>query len=205
MTETYEALQASRGRVVEKADAERRRIERGLHDGVQQHLIALAVSLQLLHQLVDTDPEAAKAMAEELRRDVHDALESVRTLAQSVYPPLLLDYGVGEALRGAAATLPVRTQVEAEFAERYDPDVEAAVYFACLAALADAPDGEATVRARAEDGRVLFEVLVDRGPSEATRSELDDRVGAAGGSVEIETQSGRTRISGSIPYRSSAR
>ena len=88
MTE-IEELRASRARVLEAADAERRRTERSLHDGVQQHLVALAVNLQLARQLVDTNPAALPALLDELSRDVHDALESARVLASEIYPPLL--------------------------------------------------------------------------------------------------------------------
>src|SRR5438876_4805643 len=94
-----EELRASRARVVAAADAERRRIERDLHDGVQQHLVALAVNLQLARQLADSDPEALRSLLDDLTRDVHEALESVRALARQVYPPLLLDRGLAEALR----------------------------------------------------------------------------------------------------------
>src|SRR6266508_4113991 len=117
-----EELRASRARVVAKADGERRRIERGLHDGVQQHLVALAVNLQLARELVGSDPSAAKTLLEEVGQDVRDALESVRALAYGVYPPLLLDRGLTEALRGAAAGAVIATRIEAETAARYPPD-----------------------------------------------------------------------------------
>src|SRR2546425_5672749 len=97
-----EELQASRARVVAAADAERRRIERDLHDGAQQHLVALAVNLQLALQLADTDSAAAKALLEEMSADVREALDGVRELAEGIYPPLLLDRGLTDALKGAA-------------------------------------------------------------------------------------------------------
>src|SRR3972149_2745509 len=96
-------LRASRARVVLAADSERRQIERDLHDGAQQHLVALAVNLQLARQLVDCDRAAARAHIEQIGHDVRATLESVRELAQRIYSPLLLDRGLAEALRGAAS------------------------------------------------------------------------------------------------------
>src|SRR5690348_14462229 len=90
-------LRTSRARVVAAADEERRRVERSLHDGVQQHLVALAVNIQLVRQVAETDPASALALLDEMARDVHEALESVRALAQTIYPPLLLDRGLAEA------------------------------------------------------------------------------------------------------------
>src|SRR5947207_4337724 len=139
-----EELRASRARVVEAADAERRRTERSLHDGVQQHLVALAVNLQLARQLAESDPEALKTLLDELTRDVHEALESVRALAREVYPPLLLDRGLAEALRSAASE--AGAQVELETAERFPPELEAAVYFCCVELLRPG----ASIRVRVE-------------------------------------------------------
>src|SRR5262245_32104854 len=90
LSRELEELRASRTRVMAAADGERRRIERGLHDGVQQHLIALAVSLQLARELADSDPAALKALLEDITRDVREALESVRALAHGIYPSLLI-------------------------------------------------------------------------------------------------------------------
>src|SRR6266571_3288757 len=109
-----EELRASRARVVAAADAERRRVERDLHDGIQQHLVALAVNIQLVRQLADSDPEAMRAVLDEIASDVREALESVRALAQTVYPPLLLDRGLGDALRAAVldAGVPARLEID---------------------------------------------------------------------------------------------
>jgi signal transduction histidine kinase len=204
-----EELRASRARVMARADGERRRIERGLHDGVQQHLVALAVNLQLARDLADSDPAAVKTFLEEIAQDVRDALESVRALAHGIYPPLLLDRGVADALRGAAAGLDIPARVEAT-ADRYPPDVEAAVYFCCLHAL-DAveqagPETQATVRVWPEHESLLFEVLVDgsvAGHDETERGSaltgMKDRLGAVGGRLEVSTEPGRTRVLGTIP------
>jgi signal transduction histidine kinase len=124
------------------AYAERRAFERALHDGVQQQLIALAVNLQLARQLCDTDAEAVGPFLDELGRDVHAALDGVRELANAIYPPVLADHGIVEALRAAGV------QVDAAVVGRRPPDVEAAVYFACV--------GAASVRLWEEDGAVRF-------------------------------------------------
>jgi signal transduction histidine kinase len=200
-------LRASRARLAATANEERRRIERDLHDGVQQHLVALAVNLQLARELADSDPAALKTMLEEIGQDVRVALESTRALAYSVYPPLLLDRGLAEALRGAAAGGAVPTRVEAEATERYPPDVEAAAYFACLEALAAAaertnPTKQATVRLWAEQGALFFDVVVegsDWTPSETRLANMNDRLGAAGGRLNVRAAPGRTHLSGTIP------
>lgn len=168
-----EELRASRARVLEAADAERRRTERGLHDGVQQHLVALAVSLQLARQLADSDPDALRALLDELSRDVHEALESVRALARQVYPPLLLDRGLADALRSAAAE--VGAQVEVTTTERFPPEVEAAVYFCCVELLRPG----ASISVRVEADALVFETSGE--PTAA----VADRLGALGGALEL--------------------
>jgi signal transduction histidine kinase len=206
-----EELRASRTRVIAAADRERRAIERGLHDGVQQHLVALAVNLQLARELAASDPPAAKNLLEEIGQDVRDALESVRVLAYSIYPPLLLDRGVAEALRGVAAGAAIATRIEAETADRYPPDIEAAVYFCCLEALEDAaerggPKTRANVRVWSEHEQLLFEVVVDdsaagdddREPGTALTN-MNDRLGAVGGRLSVSAEPGRTRVLGTIP------
>jgi signal transduction histidine kinase len=106
----------------------RRALERELHDGPQQQLVALAVGLQLARQLVETDPAALPARLDELTRNVHDALDDLRALAARIYPALLLDAGLAEALRTLAP-------VEADELARYPADVEADVYFRCVEAV----------------------------------------------------------------------
>jgi signal transduction histidine kinase len=109
---------------------ERRAIERALHDGVQQHLVALAVNLQLARELCDTDPAAVKDFLDALGRDVHVALDGVRERGPSIYPPVLTDHGVAEAMRAAGV------RVDAADVGRHPADVEATVYFACVGAVA---------------------------------------------------------------------
>jgi signal transduction histidine kinase len=204
-------LEASRARIIAAADAQRRRIERDLHDGAQQHLVALAVNLQVARQLADSDPDAAKALLEEIAADVREALESVRELAQGIYPPLLLDRGLAEALRAAASGAGVSARVEAP-ADRYPPDVEAAAYFCCLEALRNAAEhagagARATVHAWHEQAALHFEVVDDGVGFEqsvtrwgAGLSSISDRLGALGGRLTLSSEPGKgTRVSGTIP------
>jgi len=207
-----EELRASRARVVAAADAERRRIERDLHDGVQQHLVALSVNLQLARQLADSDLAAAKTLLEEIGRDVREALEAVRELAHRIYPPLLLDRGLADALRAAASEAGIPTRVEAAALHRYSPEAEATVYFCCLEALQNAAEhagagARATVRAWHEQGALRFEVTDDgAGFEQGARrlgpglTSIGDRLGALGGRLTISSEPGRgTRVSGTIP------
>ena len=184
-----EELRASRARVVEAADAERRRTERELHDGVQQHLVALAVNLQVARQLADSDPDALKELLDELTRDVHEALESVRALARQIYPPLLLDLGLANALRNAAVEAGASVEVEA--AQRFEPTAEAAIYFCCVELLA--PD--ARVRVWAEPDALLFEAIGE--PTAA----IADRLDAIGGTLTTEGGRLRGRVPLSPPRR----
>jgi signal transduction histidine kinase len=107
---------------------QRRALERALHDGVQQQLLALAVNLQLARELCDTDPGAVGAFLEQLRRDVHLALDDAQRLGNAIYPAVLADHGVAEALR-AAGVLVQSTDVG-----RHSTEVEATAYFACVGA-----------------------------------------------------------------------
>ena len=198
-------LRASRERLVLAADADRRKIERDLHDGPQQQLVALAVNLQLAHELADTDPSAAKALIEEMSRDVEHALDEAGQLAHRVYPPLLEAGGLGAALRAAAVSTGTPTRIEVETGARYPPEVAGAVYFCCLAVLERAEDGQAAVSVRTEDGAVVFEAVDEGAGSETSSSDgaldgLHDRIEALGGRLTIETAPGHgLRVSGSLP------
>jgi signal transduction histidine kinase len=203
-----EDLRSSRARVVSAADHERRRIERALHDGVQQHLIAVAVNVQLARELVGSDPTAAASLLDEMTAEVHEALEDVRLLARTVYPSLLIDRGLVEALRGVAAEVAIPTRVETTLEGRYSSEVEATAYFCCLRMLEAVgtarPGARAVVRADADAETLRFEILFDGDErAEAVRASLPaetaDRIGAAGGAVSISTNPDSTRIAFSIP------
>ena len=204
-------LRASRARIVATGDAERRRIERNLHDGAQQHLVALAVNLRLLRDVIADDPAAATEMLEELGLAVQETIREIRELAHGIYPPLLVDSGLSEALRAVAARSPLMLTLDAEGLARYGLDVEAAVYFCCLEALQNAAKhaGAAHVSARVweESGSLLFEVADDGPGFDVRRAErghgytnMADRLGAIGGAVRWESAPGQgTRIRGSVP------
>ncbi len=202
-------LRASRERLVLAADADRRRIERELHEGVQQHLVALAVNLQLESQLADSDPAAAKALLEEVGRDVQQALDETAQLAQRIYPPLLeAGGGLAAAVRSAAVSAGVPASVEVAAGASYPPEVAGTVYWCCLEALEHAGAGaRATVTVRDEEGALAFEVVEDgarsAGAADRSDAELDrlrDRVEALGGRLTIQSDPGRgTRVSGWLP------
>jgi signal transduction histidine kinase len=216
-TSSEDEIRARAARLLSTADAQRREIERNLHDGVQQQLVALAVNLQLARRLVETDLTATIELLDEMRRDVHGALEGARALGQQVYPPLLAARGLGEALRAAASAVAVAARIEAEGVRRYSHDVEANVYFCCLYALVNVaahagPDARATVRIE-EEGRTLrFEVL-DHGtgfdpsviPPGGGLAHMRDRIEALGGELSIESAASRgARIVATIPLYDSS-
>jgi signal transduction histidine kinase len=206
-------LRASRARIVEAGDEQRRRIERDLHDGAQQHLVALAVSVNLVRQIADNDPDTAKSMLEQIGSDLQEAVQELRNLAHGIYPPLLMDRGLSEALSAAAGRAALPTGVEADDVGRYPPAVEAAVYFCCLEALQNAAKhagegAQAMIVVREDEGALLFEVRDDgAGFDLATGAHhghgfvnMSDRVGAIGGSIAVESTPGAgTAIRGRIP------
>jgi signal transduction histidine kinase len=209
-----EELRRSRARIVASADAERRRVERDLHDGAQQHLVALAVNLRLTRELLADDPETAALMIDQLADEVKATIQELRDLAHGIYPPLLADSGLGEALRAAGRRSPLPVTVSAPGIGRYGLEIESAVYFCCLEALQNASKhaGGARVEVRMweESGGLLFSVTDDGpgfdGPGFApARSghgymNMADRLGAIGGSVRWDSAPGEgTRISGSVP------
>ncbi len=206
-------LQASRGRLVAAADAERRRIERNLHDGAQQHLVALSVKLRLVEQLAERDPARARSLMDQLQGDVKSAIEELRSLAHGIYPPLLSSAGLGEAMSAACRRAPLPASVDADGVGRQSPEIEAAVYFCCLEALQNAAakyageGASARVHIWEEAGGLLFEVSDDGAGFEAGRqiegaglTNMRDRLGAVGGTLSVESDgSNGTRISGVVP------
>jgi signal transduction histidine kinase len=132
-----EELRASRQRLVAAQDQERRRIERNIHDGAQQQLVALAIRLRLAEQMADRDAAKTKELLAELHADTTEALDSLRDLARGIYPPLLADRGLAEALTSQARKAPIPTEVAVDGLDgrRFPQEVEAAVYFCCLEAM----------------------------------------------------------------------
>jgi signal transduction histidine kinase len=204
-------LQASRGRLVAAADAERRRIERNLHDGAQQHLVALSVKVRLLEQFADRDPERARSLMNQLQVDVTSAIEELRSLAHGIYPPLLSSAGLGVAMSAACRRAPLPASIEADSVDRHAPEIEAAVYFCCLEALQNAAKyagvgASARVRIWEDEGSLLFEVCdngagfePDRHADGAGLTNMRDRVGAVGGTLRVESDGSGTRIHGVVP------
>jgi signal transduction histidine kinase len=206
-----EELQASRARIVATADFERRKIERNLHDGAQQHLVALALNLRLAKDQIAKNPESSGELLDQLSADVKETVAELRSLAHGIYPPLLVDAGLGEALRSAAGRSPLPVELNADGLGRYPSEVEAAVYFCCLEAIQNAGkhagDATITLRLRQDEGALVFEVA-DDGPGfdvdAAVKghgfTNMSDRLGALGGTVRWESAPGEgSRVSGSIP------
>jgi signal transduction histidine kinase len=206
-----EALRESRARIVASGDAERRRVERNLHDGAQQNLVALAINLRLARDILTEDPAAAGQMLDELGDEVKRTIQELRELAHGIYPPLLADSGLGEALRAAASRSPLSVQVASAGIGRYTPEIEAAVYFCCLEALQNAakhaPDASVEVRIWEDSGGLLFSVNDDGPGFDAERARkghgfvnMADRLGAIGGTVRWQSEPGHgAQIRGSIP------
>jgi signal transduction histidine kinase len=204
-------LRESRARIVATADAERRRLERDLHDGAQQHLVALAVNLRLATDIIADDPASGMEMLDQMVEDVQATIREVRELAHGIYPPLLAGGGLAEALRAAANRAAIPVTVTAEGVGRYSQDIETAVYFCCLEALQNvgkhAPEATAQVRLWEESGGLLFSVSDDGPGFDVARAKaghgfmnMSDRLGAIGGTVRWESQPGRgTTVTGSVP------
>jgi signal transduction histidine kinase len=192
-------LRASRQRLVAAQDDERRKLERNLHDGFQQYLVAIEVKLGLVETLLTKDPTKATTTLRQLKGDADEALETLRDLARGIYPPLLADKGLLIALQTRKATLPIA--VEADGIGRYPQDTEAALYFCVLEALQNiqkyAQATSATVRLR-EGGVQLCVEVADNGRgfdvSTAIRgnglTNIEDRLDALGGELQIESSRG---------------
>jgi signal transduction histidine kinase len=211
---SLEELRESRARVVAAGDEERRRIERDLHDGAQQHLLGLAVNLRVARELVSSDPAQADGLLGELSSEVHAAIEQLRELAHGIYPPLLAERGLPDAIRGAVLRAGVSGTVDADTVGRYPPEIESTAYFCCVEALQNAakhaPGAQVSVRLWSADGALFFEVR-DTGPGfDAALSprtaglvNMRDRVGAIGGTLRIDGADG-TSVTGALPLVSAA-
>jgi len=211
LMDTIEQLRASRQRLVTAQDERAKKLERNLHDGAQQQIVALTVKLRLLGQLMDRDVEKAKSMASDLQADAIDALEQLRDLARGIYPPLLADQGLVAALEAQARKASVPTEVRSDGIGRYPQDIESAVYFCVLEALNNvAKYAEATraeVSLAQDDGHLRFAVVDDgTGFDTAEMSYgtgvqgMADRLDAIGGALQVASRKGEgTTIEGRIP------
>jgi signal transduction histidine kinase len=206
-----EELRASRQRLVAAQDEERRKIERNLHDGAQQQLVALAVQLKLARTMVERDPAKAGDMLDALQTSASDALEDLRDLARGIYPPLLADKGLAIAIDAQARRASIPTTVRSEDVGRYPREVEAAVYFSCLEALNNvakyAKASSATVSLSQANGTLTFVVADDgvgfdeSGVAYGTGLQgIADRLDAIGGEVRVLSAPERgTTVTGTVP------
>lgn len=193
-------LRASRTRLVLADDAERRNLERALHDGVQQALVGLAAGVELAARAVDKDPAAAKELLAEVGRDVLHTLEDARELAHRIYPPLLEAGGLIAALRSAAASIGVPIRIAMTTNTDLPPQIAGIVYFCCLDVLEHADAGmPVTIAVRNEGNDLAFEVVAAR-ELDAGGPPLRDRVEALGGRlIRSSGPDHGTRLLGSLP------
>ena len=204
-------LRESRARILVAGDAERRKIERNLHDGAQQRLVELRVRVQLVDELIGQDPGRRATLLHELGSEVDEAIEEVRALARGVYPSLLADVGIVRALRAIGRRHPVQTTIDAEGVGRYPPELESAVYFCCLEALQNAAKHASTASTVSitlvDDGALRFAVRDDGIGfipggiwSGQGLTNMLDRLAAVGGELTVESAPGRgTSVLGVIP------
>jgi signal transduction histidine kinase len=205
-----EDLRASRQRLVAAADEARRGLERNLHDGAQQQLVALRISLGLARQLVASSPDEAADLLTQTEHQAGEALTELRELAHGIYPPLLADLGLGAALQAQARKAALPVTVEAAVG-RYPQQAEAAVYFCVLEALQNAAKYAHASAVRVtlcHDGQYLMFTVADDGtgfdpattPMGTGLQGITDRLAALGGTVGITSAPGRgTQITGRIP------
>ena len=206
-----EDLRESRRRLVAAQDLERRKLERNIHDGAQQQLVALAVKLRLAQSLIVRDPDRAEALLTELLSESNRALDDLRDLARGIYPPLLADKGLAAALEAQAARSPVPTTVASDGVGRYPQEIEAAAYFSCLEAMqniAKYADARAvSITLATSDGRLVFRIADDGVGFDPAATGygtgllgIADRLAVLDGSLLVDSSPGQgTRIIGSLP------
>ncbi len=203
---------ASRVRMTEAAHAERRRLERDLHDGVQQQLVGMRIKLDLAAEAMQEDPSRAELALNALGVEMDTALKALRLVAHGIYPELLHDRGLADALRAAARNMPRPASFRASGIGRYDEDVELAVYYCCLEALQNTVKhagrrAGAALRLWEDGSSLLFELRDSGGGYDASKPSLGsglinmrDRVQTVGGTVEIVSRKGRgTTVRGCVP------
>jgi signal transduction histidine kinase len=212
---SLQELTQSRARIVAVGDRERRRIERDLHDGAQQRLVALKVRLGLVADRLDKDAPANALAVRELEHEVDQTIDEVRSFARGIYPSLLAERGLSEALRAAGRSAPVPTIVDAAAIGRYTPEIEAVVYFSCIEALQNAAKhaqgasgvtvtltAHPQLRFQVSDDGSGFDPSHTNGGTGITN--LHDRLSAVGGELHVESSRGHgTRVTGVIPAAAS--
>jgi signal transduction histidine kinase len=211
LSRANEALATSRRRLVAAADAERRRIERDLHDGAQQHLVALGVNLSVARGLLSADPLEADHLLAAMSTQLRDAARELRDLAHGIYPALLKEGGLPHALAGSLARAGRQIRIDVDGIGRLDPTVEAAIYFCCVEAVQNtvkhAPGAAVQLRL-GRDGRGVWFTVADEGPgfdpartaAGFGRQSMTDRLGAVDGIVRWESARGcGTTVFGYVP------
>jgi signal transduction histidine kinase len=197
--EAREQLAASRARIVAAGDRERGRLERNLHDGAQQRLVSLALTLRAAERLVETKPAAARTLLGEAADELARALEELRELARGLHPAVLAQRGLGAALETLAARAPLPVELDCGLPGRLEPAAEAAAYYVVSEALTNAVKhagaGAVRVTACLEGDRLAVEVADDGcgGASFASGSGLQglaDRVEALGGRLRVTSPPG---------------
>ena len=210
-SEAHDKLTASRTRIVEASVAERRRLERNLHDGAQQRLVTLAVHLRIAQECLDDDPAAAAAMLASLGEELMLALEELRDLARGLHPAVLTDHGLEPALRSLANRAPFRVEIDGVPPSRLAEGVEAAVYYFVAESLTNAAKHADASEARVQISTTDAEVTVaisDNGRGGASMGGgsglrgLADRIEALGGEFDLTSppESG-TVVRGTLPLR----
>jgi signal transduction histidine kinase len=207
--EARDEIAASRARLVEAADEARRRIERDLHDGAQQRLVAAALELTMLENQFERDPAAARAALARAREQLDGGLGELRDLARGIHPSVLTDRGLGVALDGLVKRAPVPVELSIDVPERLDAAIEAAAYFLVSEAITNAAKharaATVTVEVTASPDTVLVSVADNGvGGAETSRGSglggLIDRVEAVGGRLEITSPPGEgTRLAARLP------
>lgn len=213
LAERVDSLTETREATVDSVEAERRRIERDLHDGPQQRLVAIAMDLGMARDRFTTDPEAARELLDKAHAASKEAIVEMRQVARGIVPPILADRGLDAAVSALAARSPVPVSVAVDEAVgRLEPSIEAIAYFCVSELLTNvakhARAGHATVRlTRTDDGRVVVEVVDDGvGGADPTRGTgligLRQRVSAVDGTLEVSSPAGGpTRAVVALPLR----
>jgi signal transduction histidine kinase len=204
-------LRASRRRLVAAQDEERRRLERNIHDGAQQQLVAMSVKIRLAEQLLEREPLKARGLLTDLQSDTTGALEDLRDLARGIYPPLLADKGLPAALEAQARKVAIPIAVHTDAVGRYHQSIEATVYFCCLEAMQNigkyAEASSSSIRLAQRDEVLVFEVADDGVGFDAEGTlhgsglqGMADRLDAVGGTLEVRSEPGTgTTVMGQVP------
>jgi PAS domain S-box-containing protein len=211
VTDLHDAIRElndSRARIVEAGDAERRRIERNLHDGAQQRLVTVSLHLHLIRQRLDNRPSTVPELLEAAQTELALAHEEIRELVRGLHPRILTDHGLGRAVRTLAERSLLPVEISALPEERLGPEVEAAAYYVIAEALANAAKHAGarfvTVRVEREGDQTIVEVADDGGggadPDGSGLQGLADRVATLGGSFAFSSVAGAgTAVRAELP------